>query len=91
MPEGRLEELLEQALTSQWSDAEYSSPAHQPVSLLTDYCHHKLQVPTQTCQVALTLPACPSPGFCSGPLKTGRTRPEGVGPDYPFYLIVGVF
>lgn len=51
MPEGRLEELLEQALTQQLSNAEFQGPSRQPVSLLTDMAHHRLHVPTQTIQV----------------------------------------
>ena len=51
MPEGRLEELLEQALTQQLSRVEISSQPRLPVSLLTDFAYTRTRVPKHTTQV----------------------------------------
>ena len=51
MPEARLEELLEQALSQQLSNIELQGPAQLPVSLLTDLSSNRRHVPTQTVQV----------------------------------------
>jgi hypothetical protein len=51
MPEDRLEELLEQALTQQLSNVEICSQPHMPVSLLTDFAYTKTRVPNHTTQV----------------------------------------
>ena len=51
MPEGRLEELLEQALTQQLSSTDFQGPAQLPVSLFTDLSQNKVHVPNRTVQV----------------------------------------
>lgn len=53
IPEARLEELLEQALSQQLSSAEFTGPTQLPVSLLADLCHSRVHVPTRTVQVIL--------------------------------------
>lgn len=60
MPEARLEELLEQALTQQLLNAELQGPTRPPVSLLTDLSNNRLHVPTKTVQVG-----CPDEGLKS--------------------------
>ena len=60
MPEGRLEELLEQALTQQLSRVEISSQPRLPVSLLTDFAYTRTRVPKHTTQV----PPSPQPHSC---------------------------
>ena len=52
MPEGRLEELLEQALTQQLSSTDFQGPAQLPVSLFTDLSENKVHVPNHTVQVS---------------------------------------
>ena len=54
LPEARLEELLEQALTQQLSSTDFQDPAQLPVSLFTDLSQNKVHVPNRTVQVSLT-------------------------------------
>lgn len=52
LPEGRLESLLEQALTHQLAKMDVRVP-QMPVSLLTDYSFSRGHIPTHTTQAAL--------------------------------------
>lgn len=73
MPEGRLEELLEQALTQQFSKVEISNQAHLPISLLTDFAYTKTRVPKHTTQVrVLPCPESPLALFCPPQASTTR-------------------
>lgn len=57
MPEARLEELLEQALTQQLSSTDFQGSAQLPVSLFTDLSSNKIHVPNRTVQVRLGVKA----------------------------------
>ena len=53
LPEGRLECLLEQALTHQLAKMDVRVPLQMPVSLLTDYSFSRGHIPTHTTQAWL--------------------------------------
>lgn len=62
LPEGRLETLLEQALTQQLNTVDNNrAPVQMPVSLLTDYSFSRSHIPTLTTQVLPRIPSIIKP------------------------------